>query len=454
MDVAAAFEEHVAEVQAACERALERSAAAGRSFDGVVFHAGSPGLYHADDQTWPFRSVPHFARWVPLSGPGHLVAASPGDRPRLVRVVARDEWHGEPAPSPLPEATLANAFSFAEAPSVEAAGAHLGGAPALGGFAYVGSDPAVAGALGIGPDAVEPAELLTSLDWDRGLKTAYEVECIRAAAELAARGHRAARDAARAGESELAIHAAYLAAAVITESETPYPNIIALNEAAAVLHYTGRRNERAVPAYSFLIDAGATCRGYASDITRSYALDDAHPVFVALLGGMEELQAELAASVAPGSYVELHLRAASGVCALLSEVGVLRVGALEALERELDRSFLPHGLGHHLGLQVHDVGGHLLGPEGLLGEPPARAPHLRTTRPLAPGHVVTIEPGLYFIGQRLEALRAGPHGDLVDWPLVEALQGHGGIRIEDDVWVTREGSENLSRPFLPGGDDV
>lgn len=450
MNVAAAFEEHVAFVRGACERALERSAAGGQPFEGVLFHAGRPGYYHADDQTWAFRPVPHFARWAPIPGPGHLLAFRPGDRPQLVRVVPDDYWYGEPEPPSLSEAVLGSAVDLVRAPSVEAAASQFGAHGALAGFAYVGNDPELAASLGIGGDAIEPSVLLASLDWDRASKTAYEVDCIRQAARVAATGHDAARDAALAGASERAIHTAYLVAAGLTETETPYPNIIARNESAAVLHYTARNPVPPDLARSFLIDAGARYRGYASDITRTYALGDAHPVFVALLEGMEALQAELAGAVAPGSYVDLHSRAAHGVCALLHAVGVLRIGADAAVERELDRVFLPHGLGHHLGLQVHDVGGHQHTPGGTLEPPPGAAPNLRTTRPLEAGHVVTIEPGLYFIPLLLGSLRAGPHCECVDWPLVEALSPHGGIRVEDDVCVTADGAENLSRPFLPG----
>jgi Xaa-Pro dipeptidase len=413
----------------------------------VLFHSGTPLTYHADDQQVPFRSVPHFARWAPLSGPGHWLLYRPGERPRLARVVPADYWHGPPAPPPLPEGVLESAYEVCEVSDVEAAVSALG---ELRGLAYIGNDPQLARTIGIAEDAVEPAVLLASLDWDRGVKTAWEIACIRDAARLAARGHEAAREAALAGASERSIHAAYLAAGELTDDEMPYPCIVARNEAAAILHYEGRRAALEGPACSLLIDAGARCRGYASDITRTYALRDAHPVFAELLRGMEQLQADLAGSVGPGSFVELHMRAARGVCALLRSVGVLRVEPDEALEREIDRVFLPHGLGHHLGLQVHDVGGHQISPEGEQAPPPARAPHLRTTRPLAPGHVITIEPGLYFVPILLADLASGPDAECVDGGLLEDLRPCGGIRVEDDVLVTAEGAESLSRPFLPG----
>ena len=447
MDLLADFEQHVAAVAAAATRSLERAAEAGEQFEGVLFHAGSPGVYHADDQAVPFRPVPHFARWAPLSGADHWLAYRPGERAQLLRHVPSDYWYGAPPPAPLPGGALEQAYELRDFADSRSLSAELG---SVSGWAYVGNDAAHARSLGIADSAIEPRSLMASLDWERATKTRYEVESIREAARIAALGHAAAREAARAGASERAIHAAYLAAADLLDAECPYPNIVARDESGAVLHYDAKRGPIEGPARSFLIDAGAPCRGYASDITRSYALADAHPVFCDLLAGMERLQSELVEAVEPGSYVDLHVRAAQGVCVLLRETGVLRVEADEAMDRELDRCFLPHGLGHHLGLQVHDVGGHQLSPEGDTAPPPERAPQLRTTRPLEPGHIVTIEPGLYFIPLLLEALRSGPQRDCIDWALVDALRPCGGIRVEDDVHVTERGAENLSRPWLPG----
>jgi len=131
-------------------------------------------------------------------------------------------------------------------------------------------------------------------------------------------------------------------------------------------------------------------------------------------------------------------------------LGVLRISAEDALERRVSHTFFPHGLGHQLGLQVHDVGGNLRGPRGPRQDPPSAYPHLRNLRELSAGQVVTIEPGVYFIPMLLRALRASPHAEVVDWDVVDVLIPCGGIRIEDDVHVTGDGPEDLSRPFVPG----
>ena len=102
-------------------------------------------------------------------------------------------------------------------------------------------------------------------------------------------------------------------------------------------------------------------------------------------------------------------------------------------------------MGHQLGLQVHDVGGKLADALGNnLGQPAAH-PSLRNLRPVEVGNVFTIEPGLYFIPQLLDKLRSSPAGKDVNWRNVDELLSCGGVRIEDDVFVTKRGLENLTR---------
>jgi len=191
--------------------------------------------------------------------------------------------------------------------------------------------------------------------------------------------------------------------------------------------------------------------GYASDITRTYANDKSPDVFRRLLDGMDALQRNLVGQVAPGKpYVDIQIAAHRGVARLLHDAGILKAAPEEAVTRGFTRPFLPHGVGHHLGLQVHDVGGHQVDARGTKQQPPAEHPYLRTTRPLDVGHVVTIEPGLYFIPMLLDPLRESSDASLFDWQQIDGLLPYGGIRIEDDVLVTPTGQEDLTRPLLPG----
>lgn len=446
MDWSPLYRDHVERVSRMAEYCLALHRAAGGREDGIVLHAGSKAFYPGDDLAVPFRSLAHFARFAPVPGPDHLLRFRPGEPIRLVRVVPRDYWEEPPA---SPSHPFAEVLDVVEAPDFEAAAVLLGD---VAGCAWVGGSESATERMGIRSEAVSPPALLAALVWHRAFKTPYEVACIREANRIAARGHRAARDGAEARRSEREIHADYLRATGQLDAETPYPNIIAWDDRSRVLHYQRKRESSPAPGNTFLIDAGACCHGYASDVTRTWAGPGAHPVFREALARMEVLQGELAGSVAPGgSYVALHARAVAGVAAILSDLGVLRVGAEQALDTGLVLPFLPHGLGHHLGLQVHDVGGQQLSPAGEHRSPPDAHPYLRTTRDLAVGHVVTVEPGLYFIPQLLEPFRSGAQAPAFDWQLVDALTACGGIRIEDDVLVTDAGAENLTRPFL-GGD--
>ena len=398
-EAAELFREHIAAITRTGEKSLAVSAEIARDRDGraveyggIVFHAGTRTLYHAQDAAVPFRPLPHFSRFAPIEGPDHLLVFRPGEPIRLGMVVPAD-YRGEarqPTGHPFEEI-----LEVVEAPSLEAVALLLGD---VSSFAYLGDDPTVARRLGIARDAVEPRSLTAPLDWYRGFKTPYEVACLSEAALRAALGHAAAREGCEAGASEREIHAAYLAATGHLDLDTPYPNIIAWDDRAAVLRYTRKRVAPPDPGQTFLIDAGATCYGYASEVTRTYVHPGVHPVFREALDSMETLQQRLVGRVGPGlSSVELHAEAVRGVSAILRDLGILRVGEDEALASRLALAFLPHGVAHHLGLQVPDVGGRQVTREGEMRPPPEEHPHLQTTRELAAGHVVAVGPGLYFI---------------------------------------------------------
>jgi Xaa-Pro dipeptidase len=268
---------------------------------------------------------------------------------------------------------------------------------------------------------------------------------MREANRIGARAHRAAEQAFRAGESEFGIQTAYLAAASQTEAELPYANIVCLNQHGAVLHYTHFDRRPPAQRRSFLIDAGASQAGYASDITRTYAAAG-HMEFQALVDSVERAQQGFVAMVKAGqSYPGLHLHAHRVLAEVLREHGLIRMSAESAVESGVSAAFFPHGLGHPIGLQVHDVAGFQRDENGGSMPRPEAHPYLRMTRTLAPGMVVTIEPGLYFIDMLLEALRAKTVAADIDWNKVEAFRPYGGIRIEDDVVCTEGAPENLTR---------
>jgi len=434
MSLAPLFSKHVARLRAETEKALAAS-----GHDSLVVSSGSPLTYFADDRDADFKPVPHFQHWCPLGGPHHLLHLVPGRKPRLVRYAPEDYWYeqgGVTDPWWLPE------FSFEEAGSLEAAWKALG-RPARA--AYVGNEVERAAEAGLLPN---PGPLVARLDWVRSYKGEYEVRCIEEATVLGARGHRAAREAFATGASEMDIHQAFVRAAGVTEADLPYTTIVALDEKSATLHYTNKRTVRG--GRVLLLDAGAQERGYACDITRTTPAVSCDARFAALVRAMDALERRLVAASTPGRpYLEVHLEAHRGVARILAEQGLLRVSAEEAYAKGYTRPFFPHGVGHHLGLQVHDVAGKQGDPAGAPAPPPAEHPYLRNTRKIEPGHVFTIEPGLYFIPMLLRPFRTGPDAAAFDWATIDALTPLGGVRVEDNVLVTAAGPRNLTREQLP-----
>lgn len=441
----ALYRRHLEALDKVLADALELAGTEGLALEGVLFHAGRAGTYHADDEEIPFRSTPHFRRYVPLAGPEHVVLARPGRKPLVVRVNPRDYWYEA---APVPASYWQGAVQFAEVADFAEVAGVLG---PLSGIAYVGNSPAAATELGIDVTLVEPDALMKPLDWHRAAKTDHEVALIEAAARKAAEGHRVGRKAFEAGASELEIHYAYVQATGQLERELPFETIVGLDEKSATLHYHTKRGAEAAPGKVLLLDAGASHDGYAADITRTWALPSANPVFIELLEGVDAFERDLVAMVAPGRpYLEIHLEAHRRVAALLSRVGISKLTPEETFALGITRTFLPHGVGHHLGSQVHDVGGRQAAPGGGLNPPPPEHPYLRNTRELAPGHVVTIEPGIYFVPMLLEKLKEGPSGGHLDWKLVDRLTPFGGIRIEDDVLCTPDGARDLTRRLIQG----
>jgi Xaa-Pro dipeptidase len=426
-------------LEAVCTRtgqALERC-----GYSALLVYAGSPLPVFEDDRTYPFEANAPFKVWVPLAeAPGSFVWYTPGAKPRLIIERSEDYWY---KPTDLPQGYWVRHFDVHTVAGRAAVRALL---PAdLARAAYIGD--AFDGLSDYGLGALNPRPLMQRLDYFRAAKSPYERICLREANRLGALGHLAAASAFAAGASEFEIELAFLGACGLREQELPYNPIIALNSSGSVLHY--QVLERASPRerHSLLIDAGAEFAGYASDITRTYSFADRD--FAALIERMDELQQTLCAQVRAGvDWRDVQLRAHELIAALLRDADLIRCSAAEAVSSGVTRTFLPHGIGHLLGLEVHDVGGFMRSEDGGEIERPEAHPYLRLTRKLEPGFVVTMEPGIYFIPQLLEQARADGRGRHINWTRLETLARFGGIRIEDDLAVTAGGFENLTRDAL------
>ena len=144
-------------------------------------------------------------------------------------------------------------------------------------------------------------------------------------------------------------------------------------------------------------------------------------------------------------YAALHIHAHHALAGILKDQDFIRMTAESAVESGVSSAFYPHGLGHMIGLQVHDVGGFQKDETGGTIAKPAGHPYLRLTRTLEPRMVTTIEPGIYFIDVLLAEIRNKPQSKDINWDKVDKFRRYGGIRIEDDVVCTDGAAENLTR---------
>lgn len=431
---AALYKGHVASLDAAYDRLLTE-----HQLDAIVIHSGTAkkrSLY--DDQYWPVRCTPHFEHWIALGEAGCLLIKEQGKPARVIWPVVTDFWE-RPRPPELAHAEGAIELLRTRHDQI----AEL---VPRGRVAFVGEDLLARQTLAPHAESDPPA-LMRALDQLRVKKSAWEVHCLGEANRRAALGHDHVLSKFREGlRSELELHLEFLRATAQDDWETPYKNIVALGTHASILHHVGYSKE-GVQSASILLDAGAAYKGYASDITRTW-VDGSEPrakTFAALVAGMEKLQQELCAEVRIGLHYEaLHDASHRKVSSLLAEAGVVRASAEEIDALGISRVFYPHGLGHSLGLQCHDVGCGLTIPK-------QNNPFLRNTSVIEAGQTFTIEPGLYFTDTLLADLRERPEGRHVDWKLVEELAPFGGIRIEDDVFVAHGSVDNLTRPVLPVG---
>lgn len=425
------YKAHVAEVQQRWEKALQAE-----GYDAVLIHAGSKLASFLDDYEYPFRCNPHLLWWAPLTSQhDSALLVRPGQRPKLFYYQPDDYWYLPPAD---PDSWWANEFDVVPVRNIDAwkqAGINTQ-------IAYIGDAPSLAES--VGAEQLNPQRLVNRIHLERTRKTAYELACIAEAGRLGAIAHTAAEQGFREGLSEYDIHQRYCMSIQLVDAELPYGNIVALNDHGAVLHY--QAHEQTVPPElrSFLIDAGATVHGYASDITRTYSAGAGE--FADLISAMNSMELRLCDSVKAGiDYRDLHLRAHADIAGILKDFNIINSSVEGAVESGLSAVFYPHGLGHYLGLQTHDVAGLIADADGTPIPRPDGHPFLRLTRKLEAGNVLTIEPGLYFIEPLLRKWRENGDVAAINWDKVEELAPFGGVRIEDNIVVTDGEPLNLTR---------
>lgn len=427
------FAQHILRIQGIVQHALELS-----RLDGLWIYAGQAKYHFLDDQTSPFKMNPHF-NWVfpEPSAEQSWIYLDGKNKPKVYFYAPQDYWHV--APNPPLDAFFAEQFEWQILKQADEIRQFFTN---LSHCAFIGEQEDLAKEYGF--SEINPKKVLNVLHFERSIKSEFEIDCIRQAQKTALAGHSAAKKAFFEGKSEFEINLDYLATTAQSDNNVPYGNIVAINQNSAILHYTKLDKVRLQQRHSFLLDAGTTHLGYASDITRTYAYDQ-NSEFAELIAKMEQLKLDTIANLQVGiNYLSYHTQMHQWISQLLHEHRFVKLSADQIFEEGISRTFFPHGLGHFLGLQVHDVAGFQQNLRGTHKAPPTIYPSLRCTRDLSEGMVLTIEPGFYFIDMLLNQWKSAPLARFFDWQKIETFKIFGGIRTEDNVVMRADKAENLT----------
>ena len=386
----------------------------------VLVGAGSPiGKPGGLDQTYEFLPHPHYYWLTGERRSGGVLAWEPGAGwTHFVRPVTADErlWEGDPeSPAGEDVAKLADWLKVRAGRKVAAIGSPI-------------KDVA-------GDEAASPA-LREALDAARRPKDAAELAILARAVTATAAGYAKAREILRPGITERELQIEIEAAMFRAGAENVgYGTIVGSGPNAAVLHFEpGPR--RVGPDDVVLIDAGGAIAGYTSDVTRTF------PASGRFTPEQQSIRDIVAAAHAEGirrcragiEWHDVHRAAAEVIAAGLRDLGIFRGSPGNLADSGAVALFLPHGIGHMVGLGVRDVGGRAPGREEGRFCCGAR---VRVDMPLEAGFLMTIEPGIYFVPAILDnAEKRAKFKDAVAWDALLRWRKVGGVRIEDNVLVS------------------
>jgi len=285
----------------------------------------------------------------------------------------------------------------------------------------------------------------------RVIKTPQEIEVIRYANDVSSEAHKKVMRAIRPGMKEYQMESLFLhhCYAEGGARHVCYTCICGTGDNSSILHYghAGAPNSRTINDGDMaLFDMGCEYHCYCSDITCSFPVNgkftaDQKMVYNAVY---DANQAVMKAAKPGVAWQDMHLLAERMMLTRLAEGGILKGAIDEMMEARLGAVFMPHGLGHLMGCDVHDVGGYLTTCPPRSEKPGLKS--LRTARTLQENMVLTNEPGCYFIDLLLDKALADPiHSKFLVPETLKRFRGFGGVRIEDDVLITKNGCENLTK---------
>jgi len=411
------------------------------------------------DNPYPFRQDSHFLYYAGVNQAGLSLLIEPDGRSVLYGTPEhRDDviWHG-------PHLTLEDHAAAADIAEVADIGNLADRLTELAGGVAIHFLPpyrsqrrfALARLLGLDPREVAAqtsVELVRAVAAQRSVKEEAEIAEIEDAVAVTALMYRATMRGTRAGLTEARVAAGHQMEAVARDRQQAFSPIVTV--AGEVLHNTSYANTLA-DGDLLVVDSGAESpQFYASDITRTMPVSGRYSqqqreMYEVVLAANE---AAIAAASPQRTNRELHLLAARTVAAGLKDLGLMRGDVDAAVEAGAHALFFVHGLGHMMGLDVHDMEdlGDVVGYEqGEERSTQFGLAYLRLARKLEPGFVITIEPGIYFIPALIDRWQAdGMHRDFIRFDRLDAYRDFGGIRIEDDVLITDNGSRVLG-PAIP-----
>lgn len=309
--------------------------------------------------------------------------------------------------------------------------------------------------LGLSPDEVEKGasvDLIKAVVKQAAHKTAEEIAEIEKAVTISGQMHVAAMRSARPGIKEAELAGIVEGIAIGAGGDVAYPVILTINGQTLHNHYHGNVLKS---GQLVLGDFGAeTAMHYAGDITRTFPVD---PKFTSRQKDIYELvlkaEVDSIKSLKPGiPYRDVHLQAARIMADGLKDLGLMKGDMEAAVAEGAHALFFPHGLGHMLGLDVHDMedlGEQYVGYSDTIKRSEQFGLNaLRLGRELEPGFVLTVEPGLYFIPELIDQWQqAGKFKDFINYDKVAEYRDFSGVRIEDNVLITEEGSRILGAPI-------
>ena len=295
--------------------------------------------------------------------------------------------------------------------------------------------------------SINTETLVDALTHCRLFKSDWELDQLRYASKITSEAHVKALEAIKSGIAEWSLKSAFEAHTTANGLlHQAYQGIYGTGINSAILHYTGKESVLK-DGQLVLIDSGAEYLGYAADFTRTYPVSGKYTdIQAALYQTCLNAHNNAIEASKPGVKMEdLHLGASRDILKGLKGAGVVNGDIDEMMDANIFALFFPHGLGHFLGLDTHDVGGY---PKGVDRIDRPGIQYLRARRTLEPRMVLTIEPGLYFIPALLKpALENPDQKKFLNEKVVTSLFDFGGIRIEDNLIITESGYENMT--FVP-----